>query len=287
MAMLATVADFALGEDKLYWKVLNALLGAWSNASATIRHRLCERVFAIQYPNAPLDVMAWLARLEVLTPAKYTGPHTINRALDSVSLRAMSLWELDTWRQWSYNLVEGADNTLALRVVMGYERDAVSPHALERVWDATQRAQKAATAHKDKGPHLLLESSWHDRQYIHETLLRLRTRAPWLRGNLHKQSSAVSDIATAFLGWCKRAEPELVLFSADTERDSLANEVKLGLKSRGFTMNAQTIYRRYTTAHQQHLSSLRYYYGLQKETGTTGPVDHLDYFQLNEVALLT
>lgn len=286
LGLFLAIAETVVGDRQIYLDVLNTLAHNWGGVRATLRHRLCERVLAVEYPDAPLDVLAWLARLKVLAPAKYTGPKTVDPSLDRVSLRAMSLWELDTWRQTVQAKYRDVDPTLPLRFVMNLKK-AVSHQALERVWEATQRAHRAAVTSEGFRWLVLMEDNWHEPQYIHATLARLRAFAPWLRVNLEKQSSAVSDIATALLDRAKRENEEKALFSADTECESHAKDIKGALKSRGFTMNAQTIYRRYTSMHQEHLRHLRGYHALLEKLDSTWPADYADIYQLYEVALTT
>ncbi|MBU6246643.1 MAG: hypothetical protein KGN77_02710 [Xanthomonadaceae bacterium] len=279
-------AELVLRQGEIYLSILNTLAKDWGGAPATLRHRLCERVLAVEYPDAALDVLAWLAQLKVLEPAKYTGPRSVDRSHACVSLRAMSLWELDTWRQ-SVQTIQSADSMIPLRLVMNFEKTAVSPQAFERVVEAMQRAQRAAVKSEGFRLLLLLDEKWHDPHYVRATLSRLRAYAPWLRVNLEKQSSAVSDIAAALLDRAKRKNEGKALFSSDTERESHAEDIRGALKCRGFTMNAQTIYRRYTSTHQEHREHLHGYYRLLKHLNATYPADFIDLFQLYEVALTT
>lgn len=284
--LFLAIAEHAVGDRQLVIDVVNVLARDWGGVPATLRHRLCERVFAIEYPNAPVDILAWLARMEVVTPAKYVGRGAAEPGLDGVSIRATSLWELDTWRQAVQAGFRESDPTLPLRVVMNLDK-AASHRALKRVWEATERMRKHASSSKGFRWLVLLQDRWQEKDYVQDALTNLSTFAPWMRVNVDKQSAAVSDIAAALMARAKQRDNAKPLFIEDPCRASHADDVVAVLNTRGFRMNPKTLYRRYKSSHQDHLRGLGGYYALLKRCDAVFPADNADVYQLYEVALTT
>ena len=98
-AYLLAVGKVATEDADLMPPGFDELATQCRQAPVTVRQRLTERTFAVEFPAACVEILAWLAAMGIVVPAKFGKESVQVSSLEEVSLRAMSMWEMDRLRQ--------------------------------------------------------------------------------------------------------------------------------------------------------------------------------------------
>lgn len=282
LALHLAMAGHVVGNQQAVIDVVNALAEECRAAPAIVRYRLAERALAVEYPDSPLQVMTWLARMDVVRSAKFNGRDKIQHSLDPVSIRAVSLLELETFRRVVQSLSLASDPRQVVRRIMGRDDESVSEAAFVRLADVAKREGALAQA----GPRMCvpLAHRWSDRGYIQGLFDVLYETAPWVHVELNKKSTAVSDIAAAMIARAKLKNPQRATY-AEGAAVTLSQEVAEKLLEHGFNVNPQTLQRHYVGSHNKHLKDLSRCCEAVRAVGVALPATDPDILQLHQVVV--
>ncbi len=280
---LATLLAFAgntRGDTQPIVDVMNALAEECRAAPAAVRHRLAERVFAIEFSNAPLEVLTWLARMEVVVSRKFEGGGTLMHSLDPVSIRAASLWELDAMRIAMLRTSK-ADPGHLLHKLMTMDPQFASRDGVLRLGSLLERVEKMTRSGTDGRVSwlVLLHARWQDAAYIRETFKQLHQLAPYLRINPGDQGTVISNIAAAKIEWSARHDDSRARFAAKSSAATHAVIVAETLEKHGFTLDPHTLHRR-KGAVEAAIKSMGRYYELAKSLDVAFPAEYPDVHQI-------
>ncbi len=271
-AFILALADKQDGLGQVSHRVAVELVGEVTTMTATVRHRLAERVFAVEFPEGPLEVLAWLCEANVIVPAKFRGRRE-PRSLAAVSLRAVALWELDGIREVLPLLLAtdsvkegqggrtngGVDATGWLRNILRSEQIIGSDAASGRIVTLMRR-QRARVGLAQSRTILLLDStSWDTAARVHSVLPGLAELAYWDRGVVTHRGKTTSPIAAMMLAKAVLAHPNRTVYSAESGT-TLAHDVVNMLAQFGLTLSADTVYRTYSNRHKAHMERTALYY---------------------------
>lgn len=276
---LATLLAFAgktLGDTQPIVDVMNALAEECRAAPAAIRHRLAERVFAIEFSNAPLEVLTWLARMEVVVSRKFEGWGTLLYSLDAVSIRATSLWELDAMRIAMLRTSK-ADLGHLVHKLMTMDPEFASRDGVLRLGDLLERVEKITRSSSDGRVSwlVLLHAQWQDRAYIHEMFKQLHQLAPYLRVNPGDRGTVISNIAAAKIEWSARHDDSRARFAAKSSAATHAVIMAETLEKHGFSLDPHTLHRR-KGAVEAAIKSMKLYYELANTLDVVPPAEYPD-----------
>ena len=98
--VLASMSKLHQCDMGLPIEITNILLEKYSEAPATVRYRLVERMFAFNFISAPIDCFTWLAKMGVLKSTKHSGAWLISRYPPGFLQRLALLCEFDMLRDY-------------------------------------------------------------------------------------------------------------------------------------------------------------------------------------------
>ncbi|WP_321346491.1 hypothetical protein [Halopseudomonas oceani] len=274
-------------------KLLANMLG---DAPATVRQRLSERIFCLEYPNALIEVSRLLIDGEVL---KSTKSHTSTHAFESDNIAAAAL-VIAQVHAMRVNLTLHAElESFYLREILtdlapltiGQDDDARknylqletalktinsenkhTPHLLSINFPRTSSPQPAPLnpipSKSDKGENLA--------QYFLSTKELTITTA-----TLIKKPLQALPLSLALLAQVKKNKnPSRPLYSEEKQEDSIAHEVFREARELALEFSARGIEKYRSKKLQKHIKKLTIYHQLIKKTDSTGPTLFLDYYRL-------
>lgn len=274
LATMMMVADTASGtqDGQIALSIAEALVSEFRAAPCTVRHRLANRVTSFEFPNAPVELLAWLAQLGIVTSAKYrTSALVLREAPEPSVLRAASLCELATIRSYlSANSLLSAPPGFGADLVLGvygkYMRNGSKDQMLRFLQTQVYRHRSSALESKMMS---LSAERLNNREYSASFLASANSLAPYNPFAINKQSTAVSDVGALMIGM-RMARSGKALYT-DLGGDSIAHEVSAELRGHGFEMHARTLHRRLIGSHREHVRDLRGYRDNLREFGIVLP----------------
>lgn len=248
-------------------------------ASPTVRLRLAERVFAAQYPEAPVNVFGWLAALGVVTPGKYSPPsEAALHTYDEQAFRAALLCEFDSIRKWFVGVKGSKESVRAQYARLVTSRD---PRVIEAMCDVEDAAGRRVHLPELKNKIWALPppGKWglDHKDFIKNAFARLPALAPGYRGLLQKKSTAVTDIAGAMMriNLKVKGEESLARFNHGEDNRHEAQLVREVMAQRGFRIGGRTIHAHNRSSVDEHVATLERYYAMLA-TGTYVPPAELE-----------
>lgn len=288
-ALLAADNRMGAPEDEyVALEVASGLKDEFRSAPASVRHRLVERVLAIEFPNAPIDVFTWLAKMGVVPSKKFRDGIAAPPLHEAVVVRAASICEFEMFRQLIAGQMHFGDRcdggfSKALRTQL---KGHISDEARERLLTVMQAEERRINSPTLQNSFAwLIESRWKDKDYVALFLSNCHSMAPYIRAALHKQSTALSDIAAAMIAIRKTTQdPDKALYAEERE-DTIAHDVSTELSNRGFNVHARTIYRHFRESLQIHATHRNSYFKLLNRLDVALPAEYGDIFHYYQVSL--
>ncbi|WP_329761684.1 hypothetical protein [Stenotrophomonas maltophilia] len=265
-------------------RVVNALAQICADLPALLRHRLAERVFAAEFPLASLEILTWLARNDILVPAKYRGTSGLQHSLGPVSIRAVSLWQQDNIRLVIQSSMPGHDSTVIHRTISQGFAKHLSEAGMIWIAEVLRTETKRARSRSAKRVPYIDPGQWEDSNYLQSTLKNLRTFAPWSRAELCAQSTVVSDIGASLLARAKLMNSTRGLIRGDELKPTLSDEISLVVNQHGFQMSARTMYNR-LKEYEVRADRIIRCCSVMREAGMTYPVEYPDFYRMFQIAM--
>ncbi|CAB3764506.1 hypothetical protein [Paraburkholderia solisilvae] len=257
------------------------------DAPCAIRHRLVERVLAIQFQDAPIDVFAWLAETGVVPSAKFRQPGAPAVLAEAIAVRAASLCEFEMLRSYI------AGSTRLGRYDGGWAKalltqlpDHLSNESKERLLEVMQAEERrlCSITLKDRFT-VFMEPRWREKGYVTMFFARCHSMTPYVRAALEKQSTALTDIGAAMIAIRKAQNPDKAIYAAEGMQETIADDVCTELRMRGLEVNARTLYRHFSTSLRDHVENLQGYYRLLGRLNTVLPAEYGDIYHYYQVGL--
>jgi hypothetical protein len=278
MAWLLAVMGTVFEDMGPILKAAATLQREWPYRQPTLRHRLTERTFALEFQDAPLQVLTWLAGNDIVSTAKFDGAMAVTHVSEQVIIRALSLWELDNMRRFLLSRSSTEPPSHFIRSLL--KLDNVSVDGIDQLVGAMKRFDDPAVA----GQCLVIPD--HQRfGDLGDTLVRLSKLAPWIRMEIHAQSVAVGAVGALGIATLERySKEQRARFAEESSRPTLADDVAATLAKHGFPMNAKSVYRAFKDDRVSICSRMHDYYQMVKKIGWVPPAEYPDYYQLLQAA---
>ena len=262
-------------------------------APPAVRHRLVERSFAYAFPQAPIQLFAWLAGHGLIPSAKFG---TSRRALDpdvALTARAGSLCELEMLRacaQEQMRQEEGVPD----RGFADHVRRAVPRHMSDAAHASLCKVAQAIESrrlvpHEQRKFAFMLDGRWKESDYLRIFFAHSHLMAPYARALVEKQSTALTDMGAAEIALRKASTDRskaLYGFRKD-DQASLAEDVSIALQRLGFDVNARTLYRHLVERVSRQMTAVANGLAFQRHVGIVYPAEYDDVYHCYQVALTT
>jgi len=269
-------------------EVASELTDEFRSAPPAVRHRLVERVLAIEFPDAPIDVFAWLADMGVVPSAKFREGTAAALRLGAVAVRAASICEFETLRSYiAGGMRLGHGGRGWAEVLLAQSEHKLSNEVKDRLLAVMQAEERRhnSTALSNRSV-VLTDSRWMDKEYISSFLTSCHSMAPYIRAALQKQSTALSNIAAAMISMRKaNGDSGKALYAEEGAQDTIAHDISADLRQRGFKVNARSIYRHFCESHRAHVANRRGYFALLQRLDIALPAEYGDMFHYYQVGL--
>jgi hypothetical protein len=266
------------------------LLEEIRKAPASVRYRLAERCLAYEYRSAPLDFLAWLAKLGVIRSKKYPSEKIAVTPCDELVARIGLLCEFETIRKFfdrQCNLQHEVNNSAADNILYRWgDKLSLSGKILFR--NDSRRVEDLA----DKPSRVLcfFIDRRHDVKYVahffskfHQLYHRIRllqgTQAGWL-GAL---GAFMVEMEKSFN--CTKKP----VYNAIDNKGTITDDVSIRLLEQGFSINSQVLYKCHRKFAEKTYRMVQVYY-MQIKEGAALPAQHDDFYfyniiMANDVAL--
>ncbi|MEA9482417.1 hypothetical protein VC290_19090 [Xanthomonas campestris] len=264
--------------------VINSLVLSCANLTGALRHRLAERVFAAEFPLGTLEILTWLARNDILAPAKYRRTSNLSHSLDPVSIRAISLWEQDNIRKVIQSSVPGHDSTVLHQSISRCFAKELSEAGMIWLTDAIRTESKRARRRTARHVLHINAVRWNDSSYLRSTLKNLHTLAPCNRADVCSQSTVVSDIGASLLARAKLMDSTKALIRGDELKSTLSDEIARQVNQHGFQMSARTIYNS-LKSHEVRAEKIIRCCRMMREADIAYPAEYPDFYRMFQVAM--
>lgn len=241
--------------------------GKLKQMSSICRVRFAERAFAAEYPDAPINVLSWLAAMGVIEPGekKYSKPVDIHTfAFQDQAYRAALLVQFDSLRKYVHGAGGSKELVRGMYSGLTSTKDASIIEAMSRWEDA---AGNRVHLPKLKNSILAIDcSAWScgDVRKIKSTIAQFPSLAPSYQAFLTKKSTALTDIAGAMIRTHPWNENQVGLGRFSHTSESKAEYVQKELERRGFTVGARTIHIHNRDSVQKHVDLMEYYLEMLK-----------------------
>lgn len=236
--------------------------GELKRISSVCRVRFTERVFAAEYPDAPISVFSWLAAMGVIEPGekKYSKPEDASAFdYDDQVFRAALLVQFESIRKWLLGATSSKDAIKGMYSKLTTTRDASTIEAMSKWEDAVGERVHMP---KLKNKILVLDhAAWglgHE-EHVRSTFARFPSLAPSYQAFLTKKSTALTDIAGAMIRTHPWDEDQMTVGRFSHTSDSKAEFVRAELGKRGFTVGARTLHIHNRDSVQKHVDLTEYY----------------------------
>lgn len=230
--------------------------------SSACRVRFAERVFAAEYPDAPINVCSWLAAMGVMEPGekKYSKPADVSAfAYDDQAFRAALLVQFESIRKWLWGSSSAKDVVKGLYSKLTTTRDASTIEAMSKWEDAVGERVHLP---KLKGKIVTIDhTAWglsHEKS-VRSIFASFPSLAPGYQAFLTKKSTALTDIAGAMMRTHQWDEYQAKVGKFSHTSESKAELVQAELGKRGFTVGARTIHIHNRDCVQKHVDLMEYY----------------------------
>lgn len=238
------------------------LADALKEDAADIRLRLTERVFAAEFPDAPINVFSWLSALRVIEPGagKFSRPADASAfAYEDQAFRAALLVEFESVRKWLWGVSSHKETIKGLYSKLVTTRDESTIEAMSK-WEDAVGERVHLPKLKNKIVHIN-HAKWGLREQgsVRNTIARFPELAPGYQGFLTKKSTALTDIAGAMIRTHPWSEEQIGLGKFSHTSESKAELVQEELAKRGFTVGARTIHIHNEECVQKHVDLLDEY----------------------------
>lgn len=287
IAVAVSESRLAPEYENVALEIASGLKEKFRSAPSAVRHRLVERVLAIEFPDAPIYVFAWLAEMGVVPSAKFRKERSTVPLPDVVAVRAASICEFEMLRSYVAGSMRlGRHNRGWAEALLTQMGKPLSNQAKDRLLSVMQAAERRQILPALKNSFaVLIESRWRDEDYMASFFANCHSMAPYIRTAFQKQSTALTDIAAAMMMIKVRkmtADSHKALYTVEAEDGkepaSIAHDVSTELCKSGFQLNARTIYRHYSENLQIHVANLSGYFKMLKRFDTALPAEYEDIY---------
>lgn len=266
------------------------LVEDFRGAPAVVRLRLAERALAFEFPEAPLEALQWLASVGILRPAKFSARPTTEPVSKAVAVRAASIYEFETIRGLTRILAgdvkisKASQEKFVQRMQSVSEKDA---NDVDVVLLDMQRAEARLRQPGNLFALALCDPQWcFAPESASRFLAKCHQVTPYMRTSLHKQSTALTDIAAAIARIRKtRSTPSRALYAVDSKRGTIADDVAELLCARGFEVHPKTIHRHLLSRMATPVHVQTFYREAVSQMGIAWPAHWPDFIRPFEVAI--
>lgn len=218
--------------------MVDGLLPAYRKAPAVVRLRLAERALALEYPGVAIETLQWLASIGAV-PTKYSAARQRMPINQGVALRAASIFEFETLREYMLSVVR---REVPNDAEQPWVRESPGGRQLRRdfteLWQRRDLRDESSVRHVGAFPRCLEDTQ------ARAFLAGCWRLTPYLRVAVKEQQNALADIAAVRVTIEKaRYAPRRSLYSEEAPEGTLSQETSALLQALGFQLHPRTIHR--------------------------------------------
>jgi|GEM_PF-2222071 len=251
------------------------LLEGIRKAPTSVRWRLVERCLAYEYRSAPLDFLAWLAKLGVIRSKKYPSEKIAATPCDELVARIGLMCEFETIRKHIGRKYK-VDNEAA--EIYDVYKDKLSQSAKILFRNDSRRVEDLVDIESSRTLCFCIDRR-RDVKYVahflsefhllyHRIRLLQCTQAGWL-GAL---GAFMVEMEKSFN--CTKKP----IYNAIDNKGTITDDVSNRLHEQGFSINSQVLYKRHRKFAEKTYRMVRAYYEVIDKVGATLPAAYDDMF---------
>lgn len=273
--VLAVLKKFHGCDTDSAMEIRRKLVDKYRMAPATVRYRLVDRMFALEFMAAPIDCFVWLFKMNLLKSTKHQPERLVARySLDFVQRLAL-LCEFDMLRGYSRrsrtsDFKISIDDISTIRELSEETLDLLN----ERFRKVTKVNNTSNLKHSFPVINIEeLENQSNVEQFFgkfNDYSLRVRAYRSKLGGWLGMISAGCVEVLL------RLNDEKQTIFSPDFNEGTLTNRIRNTMNSRGFTISERVIYEQHRNFKETIFQHVQLYYRMQLAVNVAIPSDLSD-----------